>query len=224
MDNLPSVSVIIPQHGRPKLTLQAVSSLLRHSTGGTEIIVVDDGSPSDVLRSLQSQLDPSALLVRSNRRRGVTVSWNLGAAAATGDILVFLNNDTISHGPWIEQLLAPLQNGQARITGVEWRAELSLPVHWQRVIPASGLLAGWCLAMTRNTFHELGGFDERYRLYFSDTDLQLQALARWPNGLFAVAGLPLEHLGHASTRHWLRRGKEWQADHQKFLAKYGKEP
>jgi|GEM_PF-1508772 len=116
----------------------------------------------------------------SPRRRGVTAAWNLAARQAQGDVLIFLNNDTVTTGNWCERMAMVLENSSHRVVGPEWRRTSELE---RQIGNCSRILAGWCLGMTRSTFQTLQGFDERFFLYFSDTDLQFRACSLWPDGL-----------------------------------------
>src|SRR5690606_2251566 len=116
---------------------------------------------------------------------------NTAVRQTTGDVLLFLNNDTRTQGPWLTALVSPLFGASSTahddppglpppptlMTGVRRRREPELP----RSLPrdaGSLLLEGWCFAVRRETFLELGGFDERLRLYYSDTDFQCRLLQR----------------------------------------------
>lgn len=230
------VTVILPQHGRPELTVDAVQSLQREHAEPPRIVVVDDGSPVNDLRWLHTAPMARTEIYLTGRQRGITAAWNLGLRKADGEILVFLNNDTLTTGPWLNALTAPLRNGDALMTGVAWRRERHLPaaifsrlVQRRDVGEASSppkLLAGWCFAVGRELLERLGGFDERFRLYFSDTDLQCRLLAGG-NGpdrcLRAVPRLAIRHLGHQSTSRSPSRRRWWREDHHQFLSKWSVE-
>ncbi|HWL06964.1 MAG TPA: glycosyltransferase [Planctomicrobium sp.] len=213
-------SIIIPQYGRSELTWNAVSSLQSHHENSYEILIVDDGSEEEATRNLQNLGHSQTTIIRHPRRRGVTAAWNTGAKEATGQNLIFLNNDTLTTGPWIEELLALLQCPENRIGGLRWRRRKPGGMEFRQT---SSLLQGWCLAMTRDTFHALNGFDERFRLYFSDTDMQLRCLKKWPNSLAILEGAPIRHLKGKTTRHWHQRRTEWLTDRQRFHAEWGEE-
>lgn len=207
-------SIIIPQYGRSELTLAAAKSLQQTHSESLEILIVDDGSPAEERKQLQSQLRGDICLLRQPQRRGVTAAWNLGARVASGNFLIFLNNDTISQGPWLTALTAPLKNRECLLTAPRWRLAPELPAGQRKV------LTGWCLACCRTTFISLGGFDERFRLYFSDTDFQLQLMKQFAAPLRVISGLPLIHLGHCSTRQLKSRSREWKTDHARFIHKW----
>ena len=104
-------SIIIPQYGRSDLTRRCVESILAHEMGSLQIIVVDDGSARSDVESIRTQNWRDVEIVRLSRNRGVTAAWNRGAAVATGRYLMFLNNDVIATGEWVDQLCEPLRHG-----------------------------------------------------------------------------------------------------------------
>jgi len=212
---MPEFSIIIPQYGQSELTLTAVDSLLHTQTGSLEILVVDDGSPFSDIACLQSQFRSHVSLIRQSRRQGVTAAWNLGARLATGATLVFLNNDTVSTGPWLETLAAPLAKETILLTAPESRNERQLSG------PLRQVLKGWCMAIRKETFARVGMFDERFRLYFSDTDLQLRLRGLSAEALLRCPALPLQHQGRCSTQHLLSRRTEWRQDRDRFRQKWG---
>ncbi len=102
------------------------------------------------------------------------------------------------------------RGGEVQVTGVSWREERGV----------GRVLEGWCLAVRREVLEELGGFDERLRVYFSDTEFQQRVRARWGEGAVvrvegdgAGGGWPVRHLGHR-TAHDARllpeRGRVWR--------------
>ncbi|MCC7423497.1 MAG: glycosyltransferase family 2 protein [Planctomycetaceae bacterium] len=131
-----SATVIIPQHGRADLTLACITSIRRHESHPWPILVIDDGSPDksaqQLTQLLHLQSDHAQLAAPSTKlagsqclpngvshsshitvlhqpHRGLTAAWNTAALHATTPILVFLNNDTIASGPFLQSLILPLQ-------------------------------------------------------------------------------------------------------------------
>lgn len=213
----PSISVVIPQWGRFLLTAHVIDRLRTFETQETEIIVVDDGSPD--VAACPFADDPRVRFLRQ-RHRGVTSAWNCGARHACGKFLVFLNNDVQIEGPFLSNFVRPLDEQTIVMSGCCWRREHGVPRSVASAFPRE-LLEGWCFAVRRSDFEAIEGFDERFRLYFSDTDLQWRLLAlRRSFRLACVPDLPIAHTGHLSTRTNPRRREHLVRDQRSFLQKW----
>lgn len=216
------ISVIIPQYGHSELTAAAVGTFCEHHLDLPEILIVDDGSSAEELRSLRKRLPGHVTILQTRKRRGVTAAWNMAGQRAAGEVLIFLNNDTLTHGPWLDTLLLPLCEDAERMVGTEVRVDPDLPDGIRNLPAMAGVLSGWCLGIPRRLWSLLGGFDPQFHLYFSDTDLQCRLLQRQRSGacLIAVPELPLEHLEHRTTRSLATRRDAWRADRCRFLRKW----
>jgi GT2 family glycosyltransferase len=197
---LPSVSIVIPCFDGIEHTRACLSTLRETLPAGFrgEIIVVDDASTdgtADLIEELAAE-DELLRIVRNPRNRGFLDSANRGAEEAGGDVLVFLNNDTILLPGWLEPLLrvfaehddagavggrllypdGRLQEagGIMFADGSAWKygygdtdPSAAVYEHFRAVDYCSGCL----LATPRALFTELGAFDTLYRPgFFEDTD------------------------------------------------------
>jgi GT2 family glycosyltransferase len=210
-------TIIIAQHGQPRLTISCIESIRRHHGDEPEIVLVDDGSPAGDVEQVAAAGLSNVGLVRQPHR-GVTGAWSAGAERATGDILIFLNNDVVSTGPWATRIASLLENDRVFVAGVQRRQERHLDADLLERLPTRVFAAGWCFAVRRRDFEAVGGFRKTLRLYFSDTDLQSRLLLRSGRGLegIATARLPLWHLGHATTALCATRKEQWLADRRRF--------
>ena len=99
-------SIVIPVHGRAGLTRQCLDAIFAEPPGTAfEVIVVDDASPDDTRAVLDSYADAIRVVAR-DANGGFARACNDGAAAARGEYLVFLNNDTIPVAGWLDALVA----------------------------------------------------------------------------------------------------------------------
>jgi len=100
----PSVSVVVVAYNQWALTERCLASLVAHDDAGPlQIIVVDNASADHTPQRLQAwaEADPLKRQVILNAdNRGFGPAVNQGLAAATGDYLVVLNNDTIVGPGW----------------------------------------------------------------------------------------------------------------------------
>jgi len=101
-------SIIIPAFNSAATLARAIESVLMQSWPAYEIIVVDDGSTDATAEVARQFGDTLTLIQQANS--GVSVARNIGAAAATGDWLAFLDADdsyTIDriklHAEWISE-------------------------------------------------------------------------------------------------------------------------
>jgi GT2 family glycosyltransferase len=213
-----STTIIIPQFNHPELTLHAIRSLRRFDSHRWPILIVDNGSSAESLRQMHELDDPDTEIL-ALPRQGLTAAWNIAARQCRTATLVFLNNDTLSSGPWVGELLSPLERHATRISGVELRRETHLH-------PAIELLSGWCFAFGRDTFQAVEGFDESLALYFSDTDFQLRVRSHFADSAIpawtALAGLPLSHLSHGTAHQLSNQRPLWRADRDRFQARWNR--
>jgi GT2 family glycosyltransferase len=212
-----AISVVIPQWGQCSLTAHVIDRLRRYELHETEITVVDDGSPE--LAKCEF-INDCRVRFLGQRHRGVTSAWNRGAGQACGTYLVFLNNDVQIEERFLSRLVRPLEDYDVVVSGCRWRQERGVPPAIASDLPRE-LLEGWCFAVRRADFESIGGFDERFRVYFSDTDLQWRLLAQKSDSrLECVPNLPISHEGHVSTRTDPRRREHHTQDRRAFLQKW----
>ena len=126
---------------------------------------------------------------------------NLGAEAADGDILVFLNDDVEPLvSSWLALLAAQAQRPEVGIVGAKLvypsgsiqhagivigisdgcghpgRGTYGPPYwNWLDLTRDVSAVTGACLAIRREVFRQLGGFDELFPVNYNDTDLCLRA-------------------------------------------------
>jgi len=221
----PSATIIIPQFRHPELTIPCISQIRDFDEVQWPIIVVDDGSPDCEADEVRQQNFPNTQIV-SQPRRGISAAWNRGAIFANTPYFVFLNNDVLTHGTWVQQLLEPLIAKTSSLTGVRVRREKLIPSEIRKTIINEEILEGWCFAVSRTDFEMANGFDESLAVYFSDSDFQTRVLLNKPEAsrvVQALPDLPLTHLEH-QTAHDAQclpnRRSIWFCDRNKFVSKW----
>ena len=110
----PLVSVIIPAFNQWPHTAQCLHSLRTHTPGVlAEVVVVDNGSTDATAAELeglgQGLFGERFTRIRLEENRNFGPGCNLGAAAASGQFLFFLNNDTLLTEGWLPPLLEAFQ-------------------------------------------------------------------------------------------------------------------
>jgi len=208
------VSVIIPTYNRAALVTEALASVLAQTWPDFEVLVVDDGSTDATLSALASF--PGQVMVLTRQERGgVSAARNLGAAAAAGDWLAFLDSDDL----WLPEKLSRqvaymqahpelciCQTGEIWIrNGVRVNAPLACrQVAGDIFLPSLRrcLVSPSAVMLCRRLFEELGGFDEGLPAA-EDYDLWLRIAWRHPVGLMPEP-LVIKRGGHADqlSRQW----------------------
>lgn len=101
----PLVSIISVNYNQAAVTCAMLASLARISYPHVEIIVVDNASPTDDPGPI-ARLFPRVQLIRATENLGFAGGNNLGLHRATGEYVLFLNNDTEVAPDFLEPLVA----------------------------------------------------------------------------------------------------------------------
>lgn len=159
----PAVSFVIPAFNEAGLIGATVAGLQEAAGGLTEfeIIVADDASDDGTVEVAEAG---GARVVRTDNRN-IAATRNAGAAAACGDLLVFVDADTIVPSATVRETLAVVGDGVVAGGSACWFDD-PLPL-WVRVVGPpilwlyrkSRLTPGAYLFCTRAAFEVVGGFD-----------------------------------------------------------------
>lgn len=206
----PTVSVIIPTVGTARpvwgverpLVLNAVRSVLdtTDSSAVDVVVVADDETPDAVIAAL-SDLDCTVL--QPGSEFNFSARCNAGAAASSGDLLLFLNDDVlVEQHDWLEVMIGFLAEPDVGVVGARLLyADGTLQhgglllneqplhifhgfggddpgpfglLHLDREVSA---VTGACLLTPRKVFNEVGGFPEEFQIAFNDLDYCLRVRA-----------------------------------------------
>lgn len=88
----PFFTVVIPTYNRPALLCRAIDSVLGNGEESVEIIVVDDGSTA-AYPDLKARYDGNVRYYKGGVSKGAAASRNIGVSLATGEWIVFLDDD-----------------------------------------------------------------------------------------------------------------------------------
>ncbi|KAF0675902.1 glycosyltransferase family 2 protein [Profundibacterium mesophilum] len=202
------LSVIIPCRDGAAFLAQTLRSVLNQTRPPDEVIVVDDGS-RDGSRDIAEGFAPQ-VRVLAGPASGAAAARGIGAAAAVGDRLMFLDADDLLTPPTLAALDGALDGalaGQTRAFALcPWdRYELrngiwiAAPPSVPPARPGADLLAGWltgrywppcAILWTRDGFTASGGWDTECGVD-DDGDLMRRALARGFTGREITQGLSL---------------------------------
>src|SRR5881296_998779 len=193
-----TVSVIIVNWNAGQALEACLASLAAGGVPAPEMVLVDNAS-SDGSAGAACARHPQVRLVETGANLGFAAGANRGAEAARGDVLVFLNPDARV----LPGALATLVEALARTPGAgiagggltgeggRWQpaaARFGPPAHLlldttlgrlgarlRRAPHRVDWVYGTFMAVRRDLFRQLGGFDSRYFLYGEDLDLCYRA-------------------------------------------------
>ena len=109
------ITVVVPTRDRPRRLARCLRALADAGADGMEIVVVDDGSAhaSEVAANADAA---GARLVRLDGR-GPAAARNAGARAATGDVVLFVDDDCVPAAGWASTLAAAVLRTSGVVVG-----------------------------------------------------------------------------------------------------------
>lgn len=193
-------TIVVLNYRRADLTRQAVQSIVEVGAEAIDfdIVIVDNSrqrSEREALERLAGEHEAVTVLA-TFENYGFALGCNIGGAAACGEHVVFLNNDTTVTPGWLEALVEPLvrepsigmtgpkllyPDDTLQHGGMAFSPRSKVPYHIYKGLPGSSpclqaprtfqALSGACLAMRASDFVRLRGFDAGYSNGCEDLDL-----------------------------------------------------
>ncbi|HEV2781746.1 MAG TPA: glycosyltransferase family A protein [Actinophytocola sp.] len=100
----PRISVIMPTYNRVAFLPAAIASVAAQTYANWELVVVDDACTDPTPEFLATVDDPRVRPVRVEHG-GVCAARNAGLAAATGEIIAYLDDDNTMHPSWLKSVV-----------------------------------------------------------------------------------------------------------------------
>jgi glycosyltransferase involved in cell wall biosynthesis len=216
------ISVIIPARNEALQIGAVVASVLaqRPARAELEVIVVDDGSTDSTPTAARAA--EARVLELDGADGNPAAARNRGAAAAEGDILVFLDSDCTPAPGWMAALLAAHERGAVIVGGaLDLPAGLSVSarcdyycgwyhVHSRRRPGTVSNHPPGNLSIRRDAFARTSGFVERQPIAYAHEELVLQAELRKAGALvhFEPAAI-VRHRNRPGFGNLLRRNYRW---------------
>lgn len=200
-------------HGAEPWLTESVQSLLASTAVVLDVVVVDNGAAAGPVAAVARL--PGVRVLRPGTNTGYAAGCQLGATAATGDFLAFVNSDAAVEPETLSRLVAVAAEegvGAAtasvrladqpdvvnsagnplHFTGLSWAGGHGQPAVSHAHRRPAPLVSGACFVMRRKLWHRLGGFAGEYFAYHEDVELSLRL---WQQGL------RVEYVPDAVARH-----------------------
>ena len=203
----PLVSVLIPNKDQKESLKKCLDSVFEKTTySNYEIIIIENNSTESETFEYYRELQKRSNVKVITWKEGFNYSAinNFGEKEASGDYLLFLNNDVEVINPrWMEEMLGNCQRPEVGITGaklyypddtiqhagtiigiggIAGHAFLNMPrsrtgyLHKASIQMNLSAVTAACMMMKRSVFEQLGGFEEKLTVAFNDVDLCLRTV------------------------------------------------
>lgn len=216
---VPFFSVILPNFNGMSHLPTVMEALDRQSFRDFEMIVVDDAGTDQSVVWLEEHY-PQARLIVNRRNMGFAVSCNLGAAAARGRFLVFLNTDTEPDVSWLAETAQAIcrhpdaaafaskllffdRRDTVQSAG-DFMASSGIPGHRGFGEPDDGRFeqeeevfgaCGGAAVIRGDVWEALGGFDESLWMYMEDVDFAFRSRLMGWKTIFVPRARVYHHMG-----------------------------
>lgn len=202
------MSIIIPCFNNWNFTKACLDDL-SYLTNDHELIVVDNASTDDTRKNLEKSSAVNKY-IRLDKNMGFGYAVNAGFSEASGKNLMTLNNDIrvkFNKDSWTKSIIEECDNLVSPNLGI-LNKDFSFSKEIDYFVNSKySYLSGWCLSSSRDNWDKLklsdNGthqeyFDERFFVYFEDTDLGFRARQLGIN--FKVLQIPVVHFGKQSSK------------------------
>ncbi|MDP3901195.1 MAG: glycosyltransferase [bacterium] len=182
-------SFIIPAYNEEKRIETCLASIMQlPDIAEHEVLVVDNNSQDATAQIVRTKFPEVKLITETEQ--GMCIARNKGASEATGDILVFFDADCVIPEWWTERVTRKFEDdpGLLAVSGPYHFFDLPWYYKWvefvdfyvlyvfveyilNRLFHKSGLMVGGNLAVRRDAFFTIGGFDTSILFYGEDMDI-----------------------------------------------------
>jgi GT2 family glycosyltransferase len=232
------VAVVILNYNGERLLPSCVAAVAAQTHPPAELLVADNGSHDRSLAYLREHR-PDVAIAELGRNHGFAGGANRGVAATSAPWVCVLNSDATPAPDWLAQLAAAPRDertwalGSVLVSAATGRIESAgdqyasagyaykllrdrpleeLPDEPYPVFAAPGAAP----VFRRDVFDALGGYEERFFLYYEDVDLAFRAVLAGYHALLVPRARVVHRLGattrsRARVRFYVARNSAWCA-------------
>lgn len=176
------VSIIFPVKNEGENVKKTLDSLFTKKTNYTfEVIIVNDGSTDNCCEFLKDSYRQEKIKLIETKGIGAANARNLGADFTSAAYLIFCDAHIEFEDWWIDRLLEPLIYGKTDaispaigsmtkddFTGFGQTLKPNLRIKWNpkpAALNETAILPGACLAIKKNVFDKVGGFERGFKTW-----------------------------------------------------------
>lgn len=219
----PKYSIITVNTNGLAHTMKCVESIFA-CTKDFELIIIDNASDdgsAEYLNHLVAEYE-NVKLITTPQKYTFSVNNNFGIKIATGEFIVFLNNDTIVSEDWLIKMenhfinipldkigaVGPVTSNSNGKQAVGIQDPKSWHAKHHRQWTMTGVLFGWCMMFKKSVIDEIGGFDEDFENSHEDNELCLRAQLSGYKLIIALDTY-IYHEGQATLRKMMKSKEEY---------------
>lgn len=224
----PKFSIVTPAYNGKEFLRKTAFALRKSIVQPLRYIVVDDYSSDGTSEMLKKEF-PEVVVIHNDKNLGPTVSRNQGAREADGDYLIFMDNDILVREDSLKKLLSFLTKTEdAGMVGGKLINKEGKSVFYNMGNIFRGFISdysssievGWIIesfiAVRRDLFEKLGGFDEDYFMFGEGPDLSERMRKEGYKTYFVHDAIVDMLEGHTHPK-WKRRIWLWAAIWKFFI-------
>jgi GT2 family glycosyltransferase len=199
----PKISVVVCAYNAEPTMRECLESLTKLSYPSYEAVIVDDGS-TDRTGFIADEYPQFKIIHQANR--GLSAARNVGMAAATGDIIAYLDSDAVADPDWLTYLAWKFKSTDHVGVGgpnlpppeASWLANCvasapGSPTHILLDDETAEHIPGCNMAFRKDVLAEIGGFDTTYTAAGDDVDICWRLQERGHTIGFAPAAIVWHH-------------------------------
>jgi GT2 family glycosyltransferase/Flp pilus assembly protein TadD len=243
------VSIIIPVFNKVEYTQKCLTAIFRNTENNLYEIVVVDNASTDGTGKYLKELGDKVKFLTNRENLGFAKACNQGAAIASSEYLLFLNNDTEPKPKWLEPLVNLLDgsvsiaavgskllfpDGTIQHAGIAIIEDRKLPdplvarhLYYRQPsdLPEANVprqyqaLTAACLLIRKDAFDEVKGFDEGYWNGYEDVDLCFKLRERGWRLIYQPESDVIHFESQSGKERFAKISKNISRLHEKWLGK-----